>query len=65
MPVGWREAIVAGLSIPLSFVMAFIGLYASGNTINFISLFSLILAIGILVDILNFPKTKKFVKVTP
>jgi multidrug efflux pump len=50
LTIGWREAVVAGLSIPLSFVIAFIGLYASGNTINFISLFSLILAIGILVD---------------
>lgn len=48
--IGWRESVVAGLSIPLSFVIAFIGLYASGNTINFVSLFSLILAIGILVD---------------
>lgn len=50
LTIGWRESIVAGLSIPLSFVIAFIGLYISGNTINFISLFSLILAIGILVD---------------
>lgn len=48
--LGWREAFIAGLSIPLSFTIAFVGLYASGNTINFISLFSLILAIGILVD---------------
>lgn len=50
LTIGWRESIVAALSIPLSFVIAFIGLYASGNTINFISLFSLILAVGILVD---------------
>ncbi|MFA5736817.1 MAG: efflux RND transporter permease subunit [Candidatus Paceibacterota bacterium] len=50
LTIGWREAIVAGLSIPLSFLIAFIGLKNSGNTINFISLFSLILAIGILVD---------------
>ncbi len=48
--IGWRESLVAAFSIPLSFVIAFIGLYASGNSINFISLFSLILAIGILVD---------------
>lgn len=48
--IGWRESLLAGLSIPLSFVIAFIGLYFSGNTINFLSLFSLILAIGILVD---------------
>ncbi|NBV77206.1 efflux RND transporter permease subunit [bacterium] len=50
LTIGWRESLVAGLSIPLSFVIAFIGLYYSGNTINFVSLFSLILAIGILVD---------------
>lgn len=48
--IGWRESLVAALSIPLSFVIAFIGLYLSGNTINFISLFALILAVGILVD---------------
>ncbi len=50
LTIGWRESLVAALSIPLSFVIAFIGLWASGNTINFVSLFSLILAIGILVD---------------
>lgn len=50
LTIGWRESIVAALSIPLSFVIGFIGLYISGNTINFLSLFSLILAIGILVD---------------
>jgi multidrug efflux pump subunit AcrB len=50
LTIGWRESLVAGLSVPLSFVIAFIGLYVSGNTINFVSLFSLILAVGILVD---------------
>ncbi|TSC85884.1 MAG: acriflavin resistance protein [Parcubacteria group bacterium Gr01-1014_8] len=48
--IGWRESLVAAASIPLSFLIAFIGLQASGNTINFVSLFALILAIGILVD---------------
>lgn len=48
--IGWREALVAGLSVPLSFLIAFIGLLMSGNTLNFISLFSLILSVGILVD---------------
>jgi multidrug efflux pump subunit AcrB len=50
LTIGWRESLVAALSIPLSFVIAFIGLWASGNTINFVSLFALILAVGILVD---------------
>ncbi|MCH8889014.1 efflux RND transporter permease subunit [Patescibacteria group bacterium] len=48
--IGWREALIAGSAIPLSFLIAFIGLSVSGNTLNFVSLFSLILAIGILVD---------------
>jgi len=50
LTIGWREALIAGLSIPFSFLIAFAGLYITGNTINFISLFSLILAVGILVD---------------
>lgn len=48
--LGWREALIAGLAIPLSFVIGFVGLNISGNTLNFVSLFSLILAVGILVD---------------
>lgn len=48
--LGWRESLVAAASVPLSFLIAFIGLLASGNTINNVSLFALILAIGILVD---------------
>lgn len=50
LALGWREALIASLSIPLSFLTAFIFLQVSGNTLNFISLFSLILSIGILVD---------------
>jgi len=48
--LGFREAVIAGFAIPLSFLIAFGGLWLSGNTINFISLFSLILSVGILVD---------------
>jgi len=50
LTIGWRESLVAALAIPLSFLIAFIGLYMTGNTLNFISLFALILAVGILVD---------------
>jgi multidrug efflux pump len=48
--LGWRESLVAAASVPLSFLVAFIGLLASGNTLNNVSLFALVLAIGILVD---------------
>ncbi len=48
--LGWREAVIAGLSIPLTMFVAFTALSETGNTINFITLFALILTIGILVD---------------
>ena len=48
--LGFREAFIAGIAVPLSFLLSFIGLFITGNTINFISLFALILAIGLLVD---------------
>tara|TARA_B100000745_G_scaffold187366_2_gene122883 strand:+ start:35928 stop:39077 length:3150 start_codon:yes stop_codon:yes gene_type:complete len=48
--VGWREALIAAVSIPLSFLTAFVGLNYSGNTLNFVSLFALILSIGVIVD---------------
>lgn len=50
LTLGAREALIASLSIPLSFLTALMVMNATGNTINFISLFSLILSIGILVD---------------
>ena len=48
--IGWREALIASAAIPLSFTIAFAALFFSGNSLNFVSLFALILAIGILVD---------------
>lgn len=50
LAIGWREGLIASIAIPLSFLFGFIGLYFSGNTINFLSLFALILGVGILVD---------------
>ncbi len=48
--VGLKEAFVAGLAIPLVFFVSFGVLNALGMTLNFLSLFSLILALGLLVD---------------
>jgi len=50
MFLGSREALLAGISVPLTFMIGFIGLAIFGGTINFLSLFSLILALGIVVD---------------
>lgn len=48
--VGWREALLSAISIPLSFFITFIVLDGIGYTLNFLTLFSLILALGIMVD---------------
>lgn len=46
----WRMTLIATLSIPLAMMGAIIGLYATGNTINSMTLGGLALAIGPLVD---------------
>ena len=48
--LGWREALLASLAIPLTFLMSFIFLSAIGSTLNFLSIFALILSLGILID---------------
>ncbi|MDD4409919.1 MAG: efflux RND transporter permease subunit, partial [Candidatus Pacebacteria bacterium] len=48
--VGWREALLSAISIPLSYFLTFFVLDRIGYTLNFLTLFSLILALGIMVD---------------
>ncbi len=48
--LNWRLAFWVALSIPISFAGMFMVCYALGTTINVISLFGMILVIGILVD---------------
>lgn len=46
----FRSAIIPILSIPISLMGAFIGMYLLGYSINTLTLFGLVLAIGIVVD---------------
>lgn len=46
----WRATIIIGITIPVSLIAAFIYLLVTGNTLNIISLSSLSLAIGMVVD---------------
>jgi HAE1 family hydrophobic/amphiphilic exporter-1 len=46
----WRATFIIILTIPISLIVAFIYLYLTGNTINIISLSSLTIAIGMVVD---------------
>jgi len=48
--VGLKEALVAGLAIPLVFFATFGAMLIAGISLNFLSVFSLILALGLLVD---------------
>lgn len=45
-----RGAFITGLSVPIAFLMAFIFLKNLGETINSITLFSLVLSLGLMVD---------------
>jgi len=46
----WRSTLIPSLAVPVSLVGAFVCLQAFGFTINLITLFALVLAIGIVVD---------------
>ncbi|MBI3407982.1 MAG: efflux RND transporter permease subunit [Planctomycetes bacterium] len=46
----WRMTLIASMSIPLAILCSIIGLFATGNTINAMTLGGLALAIGPLVD---------------
>jgi multidrug efflux pump subunit AcrB len=48
--IGLKEALVAGLAIPLVFFITFGVMDLSGTTLNFLSLFSLLLSLGLIVD---------------
>ncbi|MFC4872452.1 efflux RND transporter permease subunit [Negadavirga shengliensis] len=48
--LGFRNALFVGVAIPLSMFISFLVLNAFGVTLNFMVLFSLILALGMLVD---------------
>jgi len=50
LTVGWREAVVVGAAVVITLAATLFASWAYGFTINRVSLFALIFAIGILVD---------------
>lgn len=66
--LGLRQAIIASLTVPLTFLAAFVFMRAIGMSINFLSMFAFLLALGLLVDdtivvvsaMTSYFKTKKF-----
>lgn len=48
--LGWRSAIIVGIAVPCSFLMGIMVISFLGYTVNIVVLFSLIFAVGMLVD---------------
>ncbi|MBU2242957.1 MAG: efflux RND transporter permease subunit [Alphaproteobacteria bacterium] len=48
--IGWREAVVVAIVIPVTILLTLFAAYIMGYTLNRVSLFALIFSIGILVD---------------
>ena len=48
--MGWREAVIVALAVPISFALALFVNYLFGYTINRVTLFALILSLGLVVD---------------
>lgn len=48
--IGLKQALVASISIPLTFLSAFVIMQIVGLSLNFLTLFSLLLALGLVVD---------------
>lgn len=46
----WRATLIPCIAVPVSIIGTFAGLYAFGYTINTLTLFAMVLAIGIVVD---------------
>ena len=50
LALGWREAVVVAIAIPVTLALTLLIYYLAGYTLNRITLFALIFSIGILVD---------------
>lgn len=48
--IGLKQALVPTLTIPIVFMLTFVVLNLAGQTLNFLSMFSLVLSLGLLVD---------------
>lgn len=48
--LGWREAVIVATAVPLTFALTLLINYLAGYSINRVTLFALILALGLVVD---------------
>ena len=50
LALGTRESLAAASSMPILYLIGFIGLWFNGSTFNFLTFFALILSLGVVVD---------------
>ncbi len=50
LALGWREAVVVGIAVPVTLALTLLIYFLMGYTLNRVTLFALIFSIGILVD---------------
>ncbi len=50
LALGWREAVVVAVAVPVTLALTLLIYYVAGYTLNRVTLFALIFSIGILVD---------------
>ncbi len=50
MTLGWREGLIVAVAVPITFGLTLLVNYLAGYTINRVTLFALILALGLVVD---------------
>ena len=50
LTMGWRESLIVGVSVPVSFALALFTNFLFGFTLNRVTLFALILSLGLVVD---------------
>ena len=48
--LGFRQAVISSLTVPLTFLSAFMFMQLTGMSINFLSLFAFLIALGLIVD---------------
>jgi multidrug efflux pump subunit AcrB len=48
--MGWREGVIVAFAVPITYSLTLLVNYAAGYTINRVTLFALILSLGLLVD---------------
>jgi len=48
--LGFRQAIISSITVPLTFLSAFAIINAMGQTLNFLTMFAFLIALGLLID---------------